>query len=176
MEHFPNFQAQKLEAATPGTFCGFMNGGKLHLGFVVTNPDPNSRGANALVSISPGSPDCKNRPGMASAESFGNNKVIAFKDTRIQLHFDMDVGRPSDKIEDIAGAVILIDGGIGIAALSNAAKGQIFDLANGTVTGATENRHPYCRTWSVETRDSDGLWKTLCAFDFADTRANPPPQ
>jgi hypothetical protein len=34
-----------------------------------------------------------------------------------------------------------------------------------------EHFHPYFPSWSVETKDTDGKWRTLRAFDFGDAGA-----
>jgi hypothetical protein len=114
MDHFPKFQMQAMDAVKLGAFYGFNNGGKLHLGFAVMHPTIR---AQTFVSMSPGSPACGNRPGLIHADDFAAKSLIAFEDARIRLPFDAGSARTGKKTEDIAGAIVLIDGALGIAAL-----------------------------------------------------------
>jgi hypothetical protein len=170
MEHFPTFQAQDVDSAKPGTFYGFMNGGKLYLGFRIT-PPPHL--PQAFVSLTPGSPQFGSRPGIVFAENFGPKSLIAFSDARVRLPFDAEAAQTLPKAEDIAGSVVLIDGTLAIAAFFDRGDCRFFDLTNGAMVERKERFRPYFPVWSIETKDADGSWKTLRAFNFADAGAKP---
>jgi hypothetical protein len=92
MRHFPNFQTQT--SAKPGAVYGFMHGGKIHLGFAIA---PRRTMPQGFVSVTPGSPEFGDRPGILFADNFGPNSLIAFGDARVRLPFDAEGARTGKK-------------------------------------------------------------------------------
>ncbi len=166
MDYFPKFKAQERGPVPQGmSFCSFTSKGRLHLGFAIGY----SSGGQEFISIAPGVSAFGNRPGFIAADGFGVASVVLFDDARIKLPFRPDAARTGKNPEDIAGAVVLIDGALGVAALLQPAQGGILHLAKGTPMTRREEVDPYFPSWSVETKDSDGRWITLCAFNFGDS-------
>ena len=168
MEHFPKFEAEEIGKVKPGTFCGFMKNGKLHLGFAFVNPLHRTPGYSALdfLSLSPGVEAFDNRPGFGGgADNFFAKSLIIFPDARIRLPFEAGSTRTGMSDEEIAGAVVLIDGVLAISALVERSA-RLISLEDGTPMTRRAPFHPYFPSWSVETKDTDGTWKTLCAFNF----------
>ena len=128
-------------------------------------------GQPQFVSISPSVPEFDGRAGGIRPKDFGPASVIAFEKIRVRVPFGH--GRVGKSTDEIPGALALIEGILGIAALSTP-QGHI-RLSDGEVMDRKSQFHPYLLSWSIETRDEDGSWAILCALNFADryvTRLN----
>jgi hypothetical protein len=165
MKQFPSFQSKTKEDATPGSLYGFMNQGTFHLGFLIVLP--NTTGSKVFISIVPGAPRLGSRPGIVGAEHFGEGALICFDDARIRLPFGQGTTHTGKEPNEIAGAIVLIGGALGIAALvddRDDSKGEIFNFVDGKRMERKKQFHPYFPSWSIETKDDDGTWKKLFAF------------
>jgi hypothetical protein len=157
--YFPKFTPIEINAVEPGTFCGFIHGAHLHFGIAVKYVDGVR---STFVSVSPGSSAYGHRVGVSAAIG----PAIIFSNPRVRLAFGSGAPRTGRPTHEIAGALVLVDGKLGIAALIEARLGWLFNLENGERMERNEQLHPYFPSWSVETKDDDGTWTTLCEFNF----------
>jgi len=154
----------------PGTFCGFISGERLHFGFSV---DPEAGFGAVFVTLSPNADTFAGRPGIIGASNFGDRSVMAFDNARVRLPFDARAARIGGNDQEIAGALVLIEGAFGVVAFVNPQAVRIFNLADGTAIARKKELHPFFASWSVEMRDDDKSWKTLFEFSLDKAGAMP---
>ena len=157
MKTFPEFDVIGPDALRPGEIVGVMSIHGLTFGLSVVDPKE-STDATAIAVFEP------RKSGLRPSESAAKS-LVRFTDVRVAVDFSASAVFASDGLGS-RGHVALCDGSLGVFASIARRPHSLHRFDDGREMtpkfGITFPR------WSIESRDEDGSWKTLAAFDFTE--------